>query len=136
MSAHLVQLNEHLIDSIDTLRRILGERVSLSTFMAPDLRSIQVDRDQLRAALVDVATRARDGMPQGGRFLIETRNIVRDEHHSPTRPREYVQLSLAYSSVPYPFLAEAGGCIEHTVSFYFPARALPGSLKSKGRRSR
>ena len=147
MSPHVAQLNDHIIDCLEVLRRVLGERILLSTSLAPDLRVIQVDRDQLRAAIMDIATRARDAMPQGGRFLVETCNVVLGERHSHIDNKECVQLSLTYSGVEtqptepssaYAFVAQAGGRIEHgaTVSFYFPARASRGSPRPRQRRAR
>ena len=76
MDAHVIDLNGYLIDSIGLLRQILGERVMLSTSLAPDVRPIQLDLNQLQVALIGIATRARDTMPEGGRFVIETGNVL------------------------------------------------------------
>jgi hypothetical protein len=147
MSPHIAQLNDHIIDCLEALRQILGEHIMISTSLAPDLRVIQVDRDQLRVAIMHIATRARDAMPKGGRFLVETCNVVLDECDSHNDLKEYVQLSLTYSgaetrptdpSSVYAFVAQAGGRIERgaTVSFCFPARASRASPRPRQRRAR
>ena len=92
-----INLNDHVIDSTEVLRQTLCERVTLSTSLARRLGSIQVDAQELQAALIEIATRAHDAMPQGDRFVIETRNVAVYDHHSDIRLAGYVQLSLAHS---------------------------------------
>ena len=139
MDAHVIDLNGYLIDSIGLLRQILGERVMLSTSLAPDVGPIQLDLNQLQVALIGIATRARDTMPEGGRFVIETGNVLLNQHHFDIRQAENVQLSLTHSGAPtppaelstiYAFVIDSGGhCTAEsdvergtTVTFYFPAR--------------
>jgi hypothetical protein len=94
MDAQLTQLNDLIIESTEQVRSALGERVVLSTSLAPGLRPVEVDASQLRAAILDTAARAQDAMPHGGSFTIHTCNVAREEHHSDIRRAEYVQLSL------------------------------------------
>jgi hypothetical protein len=89
-----------------------------------------------------MATWARDAMSQVGRFVIETHNVVLNEHHSGIHQAVYVELSFTHSgaatpptelSTTYAFITESGGHITAesevrggtTVSFYFPAHASP-----------
>jgi PAS domain S-box-containing protein len=103
MDAHVIQLNELVVNIADMLRRTLGEHVTLSTSLARDAWPTRADPDQFQSAIVNMAVNARDAMPQGGKLVIETRNIVLDTDHSDyqseLQPGEYVQLSISDTGV-------------------------------------
>jgi PAS domain S-box-containing protein len=71
-----VDLNEFVIALSDMLRRTLGETISLSTALGDNLWSTRVDPSQVESTIVNLAVNARDAMPDGGRLLVETANIV------------------------------------------------------------
>jgi CheY-like chemotaxis protein len=64
----------------------LGERVEIATDLSEDLWPGMVDGAQLEAALVNLATNARDAMPKGGRLTIATRNRRLDEDYAARSP--------------------------------------------------
>jgi PAS domain S-box-containing protein len=68
------------------LRRTLGERIEIATDLSPGLWPVMVDAAQLEAALVNLATNARDAMPKGGRLTIATRNRRLDEDYAARHP--------------------------------------------------
>jgi hypothetical protein len=117
MGRNVVRLNNHIIDSIKDARKTLGALVTLSTSLAPRLPPTQIDPNQIREAIVDIAAHARDAMSPGGRFMIETQSVVLHEHHSEIR-RKYVLLSLSHTArlAPFPdllttytFVKQSGG---------------------------
>lgn len=63
------------------LRRALGEQIEIDSVLADDLWTVNVDRAQLEAALVNLCVNARDAMPNGGRLRIETRNVALDAEY-------------------------------------------------------
>jgi PAS domain S-box-containing protein len=99
MDAQVIQLNEQVVGITDMLRRTLGEQVMLSTSLARNIWAMHADVGQLQSAIVNMAVNARDAMPQGGKLVLETRNIVLDADHSDFHPElqpgEYVQLSIS-----------------------------------------
>jgi CheY-like chemotaxis protein len=89
-----------LVDGMRTLlRRTLGEIIELSIVHAPDVAMVSVDPAQFESALLNLCINARDSMPGGGRLIIETSNVVLDEHYAEQRvdvaPGRYVRISVS-----------------------------------------
>jgi CheY-like chemotaxis protein len=106
MDAHVIQLNELVVGITDLLRRTLGEHISLSTSLAQDVWPTKADPSQVQSAIVNMAVNARDAMPDGGKLVVETRNIVLDSEHADQQPElkpgEYVQLSISDTGTGMP----------------------------------
>jgi len=60
------------------LRRTLGEQIEIESFLADEIWNVEVDRAQLESVLVNLSINSRDAMPEGGRLLIETKNVELD----------------------------------------------------------
>jgi PAS domain S-box-containing protein len=99
MDAHVIQLNDLVVSITDMLRRTLGEHITLSTSLARNVWATRADPGQFQSAIVNMAVNARDAMPQGGKLVVETRNIELDADHadyqSELQPGHYVQLSIS-----------------------------------------
>ena len=95
----LVNLNDTTVGMTELLRRTLGESISVTSELAPDLWNTRVDASEIENAILNLAINARDAMPTGGRILIETANITfgeGDPGQSQTAPPgEYVKLSVS-----------------------------------------
>jgi CheY-like chemotaxis protein len=85
------------------LARVLGEQVELSLLPGPGLGRVRGDRGNLEQMIMNLAINARDAMPLGGRFTLETANVVTDEafvrQHLGCQPGAYVQLSVTDTGV-------------------------------------
>jgi signal transduction histidine kinase len=66
----------------DLLHRTLGETISVETVSAAGLWRVEVDPNELEAAILNLAVNARDAMPEGGRLTIETGNAHIDEGYA------------------------------------------------------
>jgi CheY-like chemotaxis protein len=99
LDAHVIQLNDLVVNITDMLRRTLGEHITLSTSLASDAWPTRADPDQFQSAIVNMAVNSRDAMRQGGKLVIETRNIALDADHSDYQSElqagDYVQLSIS-----------------------------------------
>jgi len=96
-----VQLNELVLQTTSLLKRTIGEHISLSALLAPDLWPTRSDPGQIESAIVNLALNARDAMPKGGKLVVETLNVTidpDDELATPElSPGDYVQLSVSDS---------------------------------------
>jgi hypothetical protein len=69
----LVNVN-HLLTSMQSLlRRIIGEHIAVEATLHPDVGCIWADPQQLEQVILNLAANARDSMPNGGQFRIETK---------------------------------------------------------------
>ena len=103
MRPEIVNLNQ-LIRNIHTLvDRLIGEDIRLELMLQDDLGIICVDPIQIEQIIMNLAANARDAMPNGGLFHIETRNVLLDnayaEQHIDMQPGSYVQLSVSDTGV-------------------------------------
>src|ERR1700751_4612231 len=76
-------LNELAKEEISLLRNVIGERIEIEMKLAEDLNIIWADPSQIEQVLMNLCLNARDAMPNGGRLLIETQNVIvaEDSHH-------------------------------------------------------
>lgn len=98
MDEHVIWLNELVVSIAELLRRTLGQHITLSTSLAHDIWPTRADPSQFQSAIVNMAVNSRDAMPNGGRLVIETRNILLDDDADgqfDMSPGPYVQLSIS-----------------------------------------
>lgn len=74
-------LNDLVVSTGNLLRRTLGEQIELDSILTDDLWIANIDRGQFETALVNLCINARDAMPDGGRLLIETKNVALDDDY-------------------------------------------------------
>ncbi len=68
------------------LRRLIGEDITLTATLSPEIGRVKADPGQLGQVLMNLAVNARDAMPQGGRITIETRTVDLDEGYARVHP--------------------------------------------------
>ena len=97
MSPQSLNANLLIADSLKSLTRLIGEHVSITLDADDKLWSIRIDPSQLDQIVMNLAINARDAMPDGGTFAIETRNITLDSDACGTilnaLPGDYVRIT-------------------------------------------
>jgi CheY-like chemotaxis protein len=83
----------------ELLHRTLGETVELEGVLAARLWTVEVDKNQLESAILNLALNARDAMPEGGKLTIETSNTELDDSYVATDaevlPGQYVAVCIS-----------------------------------------
>jgi two-component system, cell cycle sensor histidine kinase and response regulator CckA len=94
-----LSLNAILSDLETVLADTFGEGIELKVVPEEGLPPVYVDPSQMRRVVLDLAIHARDGMPQGGKVVIETRRVVLTEAYVADRvnvqPGVYVLLAIS-----------------------------------------
>lgn len=94
-----IDVNQVITQVAALLSRSLGEKIRIETFRAPDLWITDVDPVELEASIINLAINARDAMPNGGRLLVEARNVELDVSFCSKvenlKPGDYIAISVA-----------------------------------------
>jgi len=81
-----VDINGTVLDIAKLLRPTLGEQIEIDSILEPEVAAAHIDASQLANSLLNMAINARDAMPDGGKLLLETRNVVLDETYAQANP--------------------------------------------------
>jgi PAS domain S-box-containing protein len=101
-----VDINSTIVDIEKLLRPTLGEQIEIETILEDTVATSHIDPSQLANSLLNMAINARDAMPNGGKLLLETRNVVLDEayanENADVRPGPYVMLAVSDTGTGMP----------------------------------
>ncbi len=94
-----LSLNSVVKEAERMLQRLIGEDIELAIRLDPGLEQTLVDRNQIHQVIMNLAVNARDAMPDGGRLVVETRNVYPDDkaagEHPEAASRRQVVLSVS-----------------------------------------
>ena len=95
----VLNLNTIVLETERMLRRLIGENIALKTLLGRDLWRIKADPGQMEQVILNLAINARDAMPDGGAFVIETSNVTLDSEnpnrHVSLAPGPYVKITFS-----------------------------------------
>jgi CheY-like chemotaxis protein len=93
-----VKINEIVKKVEKLLLRVIGEDIELKTILASEETTVMVDAAQIEQILMNLATNARDAMPEGGYLTLSTELVEMDEKYTNThsfgKAGQYVLLSV------------------------------------------
>lgn len=87
------------------LERAVGENVRVVTALEADLGAVKIDRGQIEQVLLNLALNARDAMPTGGEFLLQTSLVELPAGFSDAHPEvlvvpgPYIKLTVSDTGV-------------------------------------
>ena len=96
-----IRIEQAVDEEVNLLRRTLGEQITIEVDHEADLPPVMADPASLGQAVVSLAVRARDAMPQGGKLSIHTRRMHISNTmaagliHPEAKPGDFVVVALA-----------------------------------------
>lgn len=103
LELQLIRPDEFLAGMAHLLRQSLPDTVALETIPTAGESWICTDIHQLETAILNLATNARNAMPQGGRLMIETGNVFLEKARSTVNqdvpPGPYVMIAVRDTGV-------------------------------------
>jgi PAS domain S-box-containing protein len=98
-----IDVNALVQGASELMHRTLGETIAIETVLGAGLWRVEVDPNELEAALLNLAVNARDAMPEGGKLTIETANIHIDQvyaaNHAEVLTGQYVAICISDTGV-------------------------------------
>jgi PAS domain S-box-containing protein len=95
----ILDLNERLRDISKLLRPLLGDDIEILIVARSPSAVVEADPGQLDQIVVNLAVNARDAMPRGGKFILETGAVKFDdafaEQHQALAAGKYVMLAVS-----------------------------------------
>ena len=82
----VVEINQVISRIAKTLPRLIGEDIEFTYVPGQGLGRVRVDPVQIEQILMNLASNARDAMPQGGRLRIETCDLKLDDEYLHRKP--------------------------------------------------
>lgn len=94
----VLSLNDVVQSLLVVLPRMIGDDIEITVDPDGDLWSTRVDLAQIEQIIINLAVNAGAAMPDGGRLLFKTRNVVEDgTRHSGIVPGDFVELEVTDS---------------------------------------
>ncbi len=72
----VLDLNQVVADTEQLLQRTIGEDITFTTDLDPDLPPVTIDRSKLEQVIVNLVVNARAAMTDGGRLTVTTTHLI------------------------------------------------------------
>jgi two-component system cell cycle sensor histidine kinase/response regulator CckA len=77
-----LDLNRRITDLVEILERTIPKMIQIQLLLDEDLATINADKNQIDQVLMNLAVNARDAMPDKGKLIFETTNILLDQEYA------------------------------------------------------
>ncbi|NKN33469.1 PAS domain S-box protein [Marichromatium bheemlicum] len=102
-----IDVNALISGMRDLLQRTLSSQIEIELRLCESVAPVMVDPTQLESALLNLAINARDAMPEGGRLLIESADVVLDATDAAAHPQlaagAFVMIRVTDTGVGIPY---------------------------------
>ncbi len=92
----VTNLNDHIRNALALLAPTIGETITLTEELTPNLWDTLSDPGEIETAVINLTINARDAMPQGGTIIIRSSNVDLDANGTNVQldvaPGQYVRL--------------------------------------------
>lgn len=93
-----LDLNLEIRHFVRLLEKSISTKINVELFLDDNLWPVNADPNQVEQVLYNLETNAGDAMPDGGKLIIETKNITVDQdflrNHADAKPCRYVLMSV------------------------------------------
>ncbi len=86
MQPQSIDLNELIMNAKRRIEGLIQAHITFNTILCPEIQKIKADPEQIDRVMINLAVNARDAMPNGGTFAIETKNVYLDESDRQSHP--------------------------------------------------
>jgi PAS domain S-box-containing protein len=94
-----LDLNQEILEAEKMLKRAIPKMITIDLHPGTRLATVNADPVQIEQILLNLGSNAADALPNGGRLILETRNVRLDEefcrNHLGATPGDYVLLTVA-----------------------------------------
>ncbi len=99
VQVQILDLNERLKEVSKLLQPLMGDDVEIVIVPKSPSAIVEADPSQLDQIVLNLAVNARDAMPRGGKFILQTSTVDLDQafsgQHRPMPPGKYVLLAVS-----------------------------------------
>lgn len=97
----IVDLNAIVSGMEPVLERLLGPKIELTIITNPEMSRVKADPAQIENVIVNLASNAREAMPQGGKVVVETAHAELEANEKDVNlpPGSYVILAISDTGI-------------------------------------
>ena len=75
LKLQVVELNELFSDFFNVIQRLIGNDVTFTQHISPDIWTVKIDPVQMEQVVLNLAVNAHQAMPKGGKLTIKVHNV-------------------------------------------------------------
>jgi two-component system, cell cycle sensor histidine kinase and response regulator CckA len=102
----VINPNIFLENMVKLLKKLLGDGIELEYIMDINLGNIKIDAGHFEQIITNLVINARDAMPEGGKLIIKTENIIFEEESftipKDLTPGEYILINVSDNGTGIP----------------------------------